>query len=157
MNSISTLPEAPPAARRGIGRILPLLALALAPASCSGVPISYYDATTYAELTSLKAETTLLVATFDARPVAENEARIETTTLHLHRAYEYEVGKGEPNGDTAKQFRKIKDLFTTTVQEYRDNGPGELGTHYFREAAIVLGQAFDIAIKTENLKNEDKR
>ena len=138
-------------------QIVCLLALSFAATSCSGVPISYYDPTTYAELTSLKAETTLLVATFDARPIADNEARIEATTLHLHQAYEYEAGKGAPNSDTAQQFQLVKNLFTTTVQEYRDNGPGALGAHYFREAATVLGQAFDVAIATENLKNEDKR
>ena len=37
------------------------------------------------------------------------------------------------------------------------HGPGTLGPKYFQEAARVLGQAFDIAIATENLKNKDKR
>ena len=30
-------------------------------AGCAGIPISYYDSTTYTQLTSLKAETTLLI------------------------------------------------------------------------------------------------
>ena len=43
------------------------------------------------------------------------------------------------------------------MREYRDAGPGALGPKFFREAATVLGQAFDVAIATENLKNQDKR
>ena len=126
-------------------------------AACTGIPISYYDATTYNQLTSLKAETTLLIASFDTRPVADNEARIESTTLNLHKAYEYEKGKGSPNSDTALQFEKIMQLYDEDIQDYRESGPGELGARYFQEAATVLGQAFDIAIATENSKNRDKR
>jgi hypothetical protein len=33
----------------------------LAVSACSGIPISYYDDTTYTRLTSLKAETMLLI------------------------------------------------------------------------------------------------
>jgi hypothetical protein len=126
-------------------------------AGCSGIPISYYDATTYTQLTSLKAETTSLVESFDTKPFKDNEARIEATTLNLQRAYEYEKGKGDPNSDTAKQFDKIYGLFADDVKDYRESGPGTLGPKYFQEAARVLGQAFDIAISTENLKNKDKR
>ena len=56
-----------------------------------------------------------------------------------------------------RKFRKIVKLFESDVKDYRDNGPKSLGKKYFQEAAIVLGQAFDIAISTENLKNKDKR
>jgi len=126
-------------------------------AGCVAVPISYYDATTYTQLTSLKAETTMLVESFDTKPYAENETKIEEVTLNLRKAYEYEKGKGEPNSDTTKQFTIISDLFTDDVKEYRENGPRVLGRNYFQEASVVLGQAFDIAISTENLKNKDKR
>ncbi|WP_455210145.1 hypothetical protein [Kaarinaea lacus] len=124
---------------------------------CSGIPISYYDATTYTQLTALKAETTLLVESFDTKPVADNEDNIANVTLSLRKAYEYELGKGEPNSDTAKQFKLITNLFNEDVENYRENGPGALGKQFFREASMVLGQAFDIAIATENLKNKDKR
>ena len=157
MISIATSLSAAPATRRRVSHVFALLALALTPISCSGIPISYYDSTTYAELTSLKAETTLLVESFDTRPVADNETRIEATTLHLRQAYEYEKGKGAPNSDTAQQFALIEQLFTGDVREYRDAGPGALGPKFFREAATVLGHAFDVAIATENLKNQDKR
>lgn len=124
---------------------------------CSGIPISYYDATTYTQLTALKAETTTLVESFDTKPVSDNEGNIEKTKLDLRKAYEYEAGKGKPNSDTTKQFKKIIGLFEEDVKDYRENGPKELGDKYFREASVVLGQAFDIAIATENQKNKDKR
>lgn len=125
--------------------------------ACAGIPISYYDSTTYAQLTSLKAETTTLIESFDTKPYAENQKKIEETTLNLRKAYEYEKGKGDPNSDIAKQFDKIYGLFMDDVTDYKESQPGELGQKYFQEAAKILGQAFDIAISTENLKNKDKR
>lgn len=131
--------------------------LAVLLAGCSSIAISYYDATTYAQLTSLKAETATLIETFDSKPFAQSESKIEATSLALRKAYEYEKGKGSPNSDTAMQFTKITKLYSDTITEYKENGPGKLGKKYFQEAAVVLGQAFDIVIATENLKNKDKR
>lgn len=125
--------------------------------ACAGVPISYYDSTTYTQLTSLKVETTTLVESFDSKPYAENQAKIEAIILSLKKAYEYEKGKGEPNSDTTKQFTEITGLFMDDVKEYKEREPGALGPKYFHEASVALGQAFDIAIATENLKNKDKR
>lgn len=136
-----------------IGTILLLLTLL----GCSGIPISYYDVTTYTQLTALKAETTLLVESFDTKSVNDNQGAIDKITLNLRKAYEYELGKGKPNSDTIKQLEKIQGLFDDDVKDYKENGPLVLGEKYFREASIVLGQAFDIAIATENLKNKDKR
>ncbi len=134
-----------------------LLALLLLFVACAGVPVSYYDATTYTNLVDLKVDTTLLVESFDTRKVKENEAQIAAVSRNLKRAYEYERGKGDPNSDTVEQFEKIMKLFDEDVGAYRENGPGDLGKRYFQEAAVVLGQAFDIAIATENEKNKDKR
>jgi len=131
--------------------ILILLTLA----ACSGIPISYYDDATYNRLTSLKAETMLLIESFDKKPVSKNEARIEKVTLNLRKAYEYEFGKGKPNSDSSRAFRKIIELFDEDVTDYLENGPQSLGKKYFSEASVVLGQAFDIVIATENLKNRD--
>ena len=124
-------------------------------ASCA-IPISYYDVTTYRNLTDLKAETTLLVASFDTVAFAQNENRIQAVQLALQKAYEYEKGKGEDNSETMTQFRKIMTLFEEDARDYRENGGQSLGPKYFAEAATVLGQAFDIAIATENQKNQDK-
>lgn len=126
---------------------------------CWSIPISYYDATTYTQLTALKAETALLVKSFDTKPISENKDNIEKVTLNLRKAYEYEYGKGNPNSDTATQFKKIIELFDEDITDYQKYGPNslKLGKIYFSEASGVLGQAFDIAIATENLKNKDKR
>lgn len=123
--------------------------------SCA-IPITYHDAATYKNLTDLKAETMMLVETFDTKPFAANEAAIADITLKFRKAYEYEKGKGIANNDTMKQFDEIQKDLNEDIADYRDNGNGKLGPKYFREAAVVLGQAFDIAIATENLKNRDK-
>ena len=140
-----------------LARVLGITYLTVLLVGCSSIPISYYDATTYAQLTSLKAETATLIETFDSKPFSQNEGKIETTSLNLRKAYEYEKGKDSPNSDTATQFAKITKLYSDTIAEYKENGPGKLGPKYFQEAAIVLGQAFDIVIATENIKNKDKR
>ena len=123
--------------------------------SCS-IPITYHDATTYKNLTDLKAEAVMLVETFDTKPFAANEAAIADITLKFRKAYEYEKGKGKPNSDTMEQFDEIGKLLNADITDYRENGNATLGPKYFQEAARVLGQAFDIVIATENLKNKDK-
>lgn len=123
--------------------------------SCT-IPISYRDAITYKNLTDLKAEAVTLVETFDTKPVAQNEAAMENITLEFRKAYEYEKGKGKSNNDTIEQINKIQGLLNDDIKDYRENGNATLGPKYFQEAARVLGQAFDKAIETENLKNRDK-
>ena len=95
-----------------ISAILTFLTLS----GCS-IPISHYDATTYTQLTALKAETTLLVESFDTKPVSNNKDAIDKVTLSLRKAYEYELGKGKPNSDTTNQFKKIVGLFNDNVND----------------------------------------
>jgi hypothetical protein len=121
------------------------------------VPISYYDATTYRNLTELKAEAMTLVETFDTKVPAQNEAAIDAVQLALRKAHEYELGKGDPNGVTTQQLGVIMQLLQQDVADYRTASPGDLGPRYFQEAAGMLSAAFDIAIATENQKNRDKR
>lgn len=130
-----------------------LFAVVALVAACA-VPLSYQDTATYRNLTDLKAEMMTVVEGFDTIPYARSEARIEQVRLALRKAREYERGKGEANSDTVKQFSLIGELYEETVGEYRGTRPGALGKKYFREAARVLGQAFDIAIATENAKNK---
>ena len=145
-----------PLTTRGRAARLSINMLLLFLVGCT-VPISYYDVTTYKHLTELKVEAVNLVGSFDVKTYADNKTAIETFTVKFQKAYEYERGKGEPNSDTAKQFKKLSDLFHETVREYQEEGPSTLGPKYFKEAANMLGQAFDIAIATENEKNQDKR
>jgi len=140
-----------------IKKIMCIVAVLFFMSACAGIPITYYDGTTYTHLTELKAETMMLIESFDRKAVKDNEAKIEAVTLKLRKAYEYELGKGDPNSKTSQQFTLILDLFNSDIKEYRDGGPQALGRKYFSEAARVVGQAFDIAIATENAKNKDKR
>ena len=148
--------KAKPRRARGILRGVVVAFLLGYVAACT-VPISYYDGTTYKNLTDLKAESTMLIESFDTTPLARNDEAIETLMLNFRKAHEYEKGKGKPNSDTMRQFKKIRQLLTEDVADYREHGPGGLGRKYFSEAAVVLGQAFDIAIATENAKNRDKQ
>ncbi len=123
--------------------------------SCA-VSLSYRDAITYKNLTDLKAEAMTLVETFDTRPVAQNETAIANVTLEFRKAMEYEKGKGKANNDTIKQLEEIQKLLNEDITDYRGNKNAELGPKYFQASATTLGQAFDKAIETENLKNKDK-
>jgi hypothetical protein len=148
------------ASGRRIGPLAQLIggaALTLLAGACT-LPISYYDATTYKNLVDLKVETTMLVASFDSKAVADNEGKISDVAMKLQKAYEYEKGKGNANSGTMIQLEKIKGMFESDIDDYRSKDPkGTLGRKFFREAATLLGQAFDIAISTENLKNKDKQ
>lgn len=132
-------------------------ALALGLVFGCSIPISYYDVTTYRNLTELKAEAATLVETFDSVPPAENEDEIAALLLELRKAFEYEKGKGAANSDTMLQLEKIRGLIADDIREYRESGPDVLGAAFFDEAAKVLEQAFDIAIATESAKNRDKQ
>jgi hypothetical protein len=122
---------------------------------CLSIPVTHYDKTTYTNLTRLKAETTQLVKSFDKKPLEKNQTAIEKTQLNLQIAYEYEIGKGDENSNTIKQFKKIMDLFDQDVSDYQEGGPGAFGKSYFKETAKILGKAFDIVIATENTKNQN--
>jgi alpha-galactosidase/6-phospho-beta-glucosidase family protein len=124
-------------------------------ASCA-VPITYHDTTTYKNLTDLKAETMMLFETFDTKPFAENKAALLSLALKYRKAYEYEKGKGNANSKTMQQFEELQKLLNADVADYQENKAAKLGPKYFHQAAVVLGQAFDIAIATENLKNKDR-
>lgn len=133
------------------------LALLLTVLHACAVPLAYFDNTTFTRLTDLKVDAMALVQTFDVVPVLQNTSRIDSLRLDMLKAYEYERGKGSTNLETLEQITKIIGLFDEDVKSYRERGPGALGPRFFQEAATVLGQAFDIAIATENLKNRDRR
>jgi hypothetical protein len=123
--------------------------------SCA-IPLTYHDTTTYKNLTDLKAETMMLFETFDTKPYTSNEAALVDLALKFRKAYEYEKGKGVANSKTMQQFDELQKLLNADVADYRESRRAKLGPNYFQQAAVVLGQAFDIAIATENLKNKDK-
>ncbi len=120
------------------------------------VPLSYFDNTTYRNLTSLKVDTTMLVHSFDEISVKDNKEKINLVMIEFLKAYEYEKGKGKKNNETIVQMDKLIRLLKDDIANYREAGPGTLGKKYFQEAATILSQGFDIAIATENAKNREK-
>ena len=123
--------------------------------SCA-IPLTYHDTTTYKNLTDLKAETMMLFETFDTKPYSRNEAALVDLALKFRKAYEYEKGKGIANSKTMQRFDELQKLLNADVADYREKRKTKLSPNYFQQAAVVLGQAFDIAIAMENLKNKDK-
>lgn len=135
-------------------RLLYAAALVLAFAACT-IPISYYDGTTYKTLTDLKVDATQLVGSFDSVTVKSNAPEIAGTRIRFLKALEYEKGKGKDNKDTTEQLELLLTLYDRAVADYRASGPDPRTSDY-RERAVQLGQAFDIAISTEAAKNKDK-
>lgn len=120
-------------------------------ASFLGFP-SYYDPTTYKNLTDLKAETIFLYDTFATDSL--DEAKVTAVRLKLAQAYEYEKGKGEKNKETREQLEIIQHMFGQHVSDRVKSGkwtPTHLGNQ-----KTNLAEAFDIAIATERLKNKNE-
>ena len=123
-------------------------------AACT-IPISYYDGTTYKTLTDLKVDATELVGSFDSVTVKENGPALAGARIRFLKALEDEKGKGKDNHDTAEQLELLLTLYDRAVADYRASGPNPRLSDY-RERAVQLAQAFDIAISTEAAKNKDK-
>lgn len=135
----------------GWGISLLLLCLALSQTSCGVFP-AYYDATTYKNLTDLKAEALFLYDTFMSDSV--DEAKIGSVRLKLAQAYEYEKGKGTNNTETRKQMEIIQQMLGRHVHDRLAGGPWTAA--HLANQKTNLGEAFDIAIATERLKNKNE-
>jgi len=114
--------------------------------------ISYYDATTYQNLTELKPEVVFLYETFKNDDV--DETHIQEVRLHLAQVYEYEKGKGASNEDTRKQAKIIWDMFDDHVEDRVETG--KWTDAHFENNKQNIEDAFDIAIQTERLKNKNE-
>jgi hypothetical protein len=120
-------------------------------ANWMGFP-TYYDATTYKNLTDLKPEVMMLYDTFLKETV--NEDKIGRINLKFAQIYEYEKGKGEKNRETYVQIGLIKEIFNRHVKDRHDNGIWS-NTHLENQKENIA-EAFDIAIRTENQKNKNE-
>lgn len=114
--------------------------------------LSYYDSTTYKNLTDLKPEVLSLYETFTTDNLDVNQ--IATIRLKMAQMYEYEKGKGQQNVETAKQIKKIQDIFDNHVNARKDKGKWSSINLSNNEENII--DAFDIAIQTERLKNKNR-
>lgn len=114
--------------------------------------LSYYDPTTYKNLTDIKPEVMALYDTFTRETV--NAEKIDSIRLKLAQIYEYENGKGEKNAETTKQIKIIQGIFERHVKNRLTQGK-------WNEAHLMnqkenIAEAFDIAIQTERLKNKNE-
>jgi hypothetical protein len=136
--------------RTFLRRFFPSIVLAVVLASgCTWV--SYYDPTTYKNLTELKAEVSTLYESF-ATSKFDSEA-VQHLQLKLRQVYEYEKGKGEKNGETAKQVTIIRTMVDRHTQDRISAGPWSAA--HLANTKENIEEAFDIAIRTERLKNKN--
>lgn len=114
---------------------------------------TYYDATTYKNLTDIKAEVLFLYDTFATDSI--DEVKITSARLKLAQVYEYEKGKGEKkNRETREQLELIQGIFDRHVSDRVKHGKWT-PTHLANQKTNVA-EAFDIAIATERLKNKNE-
>jgi len=114
--------------------------------------ITYYDYTTYKNLTENKAEVLALYETFINEKV--DSAAVREVRLKLSKMYEYEKGKGETNQETFKQIQILRDIFDRHVNARLQNG--KWTTENMQNLSENIADAFDLAISTEALKNKSK-
>ena len=133
-------------------RVIGIVFLILVLSGCGhfGFP-TYYDPTTYKHLTDLKPEVLMLYDTFRGNA---DPTRIDAVRLKLAQAYEYEKGKGPRNSETTEQIKIIQEMFEDHVSDRMKDGQWSYA-HLGNQKSLV-DQAFDIAIKTERLKNKNE-
>jgi len=111
---------------------------------------SYYDLTSYKNLTDLKAETAVFMDQLQKE--ADQKALLPVLRelrLNTEKAYEYERGKSG-NANTIAQLEEIRAMIAglADLLMKKDRLPPE----YLEPKRAALAQAFDLAIQTEASK-----
>ena len=132
--------------------LLFLLTAGLAGCSLLQGSISYFDSTTYANLTDIKPRVVYLYETFSEDSI--NYAEVKAISLRLAQMYEYEKGKGPRNIETTKQLGLIREMFEDDVQHPIKNGKWSAAQR--QNQSENISDAFDLAISTEWLKNKNQ-
>lgn len=114
---------------------------------------TYYDPTTYKNLTDLKPKVSALYDTFTRDSVEVSD--ISAIRLNLAQIYEYEKGKGIKNSETSKQISIIQNMYEEAVKDRLSKGKWS-DEHLSNKKQNIM-DAFDIAIQTENLKNKNEQ
>ena len=114
--------------------------------------MTYYDATTYKNLTDLKPEMIFLYETFVTDKF--DTVKVQTIQLRLAQMYEYEHGKGEHNKETTAQIEIIRDMFDRHIKNRKNSGKWD--AIHCKIQQNMIGKAFSIAIETEGLKNKNE-
>lgn len=126
--------------------------------SCSLIRegITYYDPTTYKNLTDLKPEVMMIYESFASDHIDSPLTAdwIRSIRLRLAQMYEYERGKGTKNKETTEQIDKIRKMFERHFEERVKEGRWN-EEHLFNNQENI-SEAFDIAIQTERLKNRNE-
>ncbi|MBI3989504.1 MAG: hypothetical protein HY347_07790 [candidate division NC10 bacterium] len=138
--------------RTQVVRSLQLLLFVAILSGCSLLQPSYYDPTTFRNLTALKPKVAMLYETFTYDPL--NEEKIAEIRLELAQVYEYEKGKGESNRETARQVQLIREMFERHVEHRQKQGKWSVA--FMQNALQNIQEAFDTAIRTERLKNKNE-
>jgi len=115
-------------------------------------PVSYYDSTTYRNLTELKVYTSFLYDSFMEDSVDQKD--IKYVKIRLMQTLEYEKEKGIPNEKTTKQLQLIIDDFKDYVANRLEQGKWNQTQ---RDNAVTnINILFDIAISSELKKNKEE-
>lgn len=114
--------------------------------------ITYYDPTTYKNLTDLKPEVVMLYESFAAEVV--DTMWVRAVRLKLRQVHEYEKGKGEANIPTANQIGTIIAAFEDDVVARLASAAWNIEN--IENSVENISEAFDTAISTEHLKNKNK-
>jgi len=112
---------------------------------------TYYDSTTYKQLTDLKPKVLMLYDKFSGE--ITDQSKIEEIRLKFAQIYEYEKGKGLKNVETYSQIDLIRKMFERQVFDRLQNG--FWSEAHLHNQKVNISEAFDIAIQTENLKNKN--
>ncbi|MEK7273675.1 MAG: hypothetical protein AAB110_00315 [Candidatus Desantisbacteria bacterium] len=114
--------------------------------------ITYFDSTTYKNLTDLKPEVMALYDTFGMDTI--DNSKISAVNLKLAQMYEYEKGKGEWNKETYKLIERIQILFKRHIDNRLQSGAWS--TVHANNQKETIAEAFKLSIETEALKNKNE-
>ena len=112
--------------------------------------ISYFDSTTYKNLTDMKPEISALYDNFTSERI--DTAQIDYVRLKLAQIYEYEKGKAKNSG-TTRQIQIIQEMFERHVKDRFEKG--KWTKEHLENKKENIDEAFDMAIKTEGAKNKN--
>jgi hypothetical protein len=113
--------------------------------------VTYYDHTTYKNLTDLKPEVIALYDTFSTDSI--DMTKIAAIRLKLAQIYEYENGKGAKNAETTKEVKIIQKMFERHVNDRLTEG--KWSDAHTNNKKGNIADAFNEAIETEVLKNKN--
>lgn len=116
---------------------------------CAAFKVTFYDPTTYRDLTDIKPSISDLYDSYTAATL-DND-KISAMNLKLRQMLEYEKGKGKDNEDTTQQIKLIIEAFESHAADRRASGAWSQDQAANKKEYIL--KMLDIAIESENLKN----